>query len=82
RLSYENNQELPIKIRIKDNGPGIHKEYFERIFDILFSTKPDGTGMGLHLCRDMIQPLGGRIDVEESVIFGGTTFLIELPDKG
>ncbi|MBM3236434.1 S1 RNA-binding domain-containing protein [Candidatus Poribacteria bacterium] len=78
-VSYDESNILPIKIRISDNGPGIHRRDFERIFLLSFTTKPEGAGLGLYLCRRCLNPLGGRISVERSVIFDGTTFLIELP---
>lgn len=78
-ISYKESDELPIKIRISDNGPGIHRRDFERVFSLSFTTKPEGAGMGLYLCRRCLNMLGGCISVEKSVIFDGTTFLIELP---
>lgn len=50
-----------LRISIEDNGPGIPAELAERIFEPLFSTKPGGTGMGLAICRCIIQAHGGRI---------------------
>ena len=69
----------PLKIRVQDNGPGIHGSLFEAIFERSFTTRPDGAGLGLHICRQLVQAVGGRIQVEQSTIFCGSTFLIELP---
>jgi len=48
-------------ISIADNGPGIPAALAERVFDPLFSTKPDGTGMGLAICRCIVQAHGGQL---------------------
>jgi len=73
------NSDLPIRVRFMDTGPGIHFQHQERIFDLGFSTRPDGTGIGLFVAESMMESLGGRIKVEESVMLLGTTFLVELP---
>jgi signal transduction histidine kinase/predicted RNA-binding protein with RPS1 domain/DNA-binding response OmpR family regulator len=70
---------LPIKVRFTDTGPGIHFQNQERIFDLGFSTRPDGTGIGLFITKGLVESLWGRISVEESVMLMGTTFLVELP---
>lgn len=69
-------------IEIKDNGCGMDDETREKIFDPFFTTKPagEGTGLGLYLCHNMIQSLGGRIDVESNP-GEGSTFRIVLPQK-
>lgn len=68
----------PIRVRIKDNGPGIHRQHFERIYEMGFTNKPEGMGLGLFVAKGLVESLGGRISVEESIIQVGTTFLIEL----
>jgi signal transduction histidine kinase len=50
-----------LRISVADNGVGIAPALAERIFDPLFSTKPGGTGMGLAICRTIVQSHGGRI---------------------
>jgi signal transduction histidine kinase/DNA-binding response OmpR family regulator/predicted RNA-binding protein with RPS1 domain len=69
----------PIKLRFTDTGPGIHRRLWESIFDLGFSTRPGGTGLGLFIARSIVDSMGGRITVEQSMIPFGTTFLIELP---
>ena len=68
-----------IAIRVKDEGPGIHRQLWEKIFSLGYSTRPGGTGLGLFVARSLTESLGGRLVVEQSVIPIGTTFLIELP---
>jgi signal transduction histidine kinase len=70
----------PIQIRIADDGPGIHRQHFDQIFSLGFTTRrQEGTGLGLYITRGLIESMGGRISIAESVILIGTTFLIELP---
>jgi len=68
-----------IQIRFQDTGPGIHKRLWEKVFSLGFSTRQGGTGLGLFIARSLVESLGGRILVEQSVIPIGTTFLVELP---
>ena len=68
-----------ITITVADNGPGIPQENLEKIFDPLFTTKPDGSGLGLSVCLDILQKLGGSISVKSEPGAGGATFIVELP---
>ncbi|MHB1590031.1 MAG: sensor histidine kinase [Sulfuricella sp.] len=69
-----------IRIRISDNGCGIPAGNLDRIFDPFFTTREvgSGTGLGLTVCRDIVQAHGGRIEVE-SKVGAGTTFTVYLP---
>ncbi|HEX2955134.1 MAG TPA: PAS domain S-box protein, partial [Bacillota bacterium] len=67
-----------IEIAIKDQGIGIPKEYLQKIYDPFFSTKSDGTGLGLATTYSIIKRHGGLIEVE-SQVNSGTTFRIYLP---
>jgi signal transduction histidine kinase len=71
------NQENVI-ISIKDNGCGIEEESLNNIFDPFYTTKKDGTGVGLNLCKKMIEEAGGHL-YAKSKLNVGTTFIIELP---
>jgi len=68
-----------IQARFQDNGPGIHARQWESIFELGFSTRPGGTGVGLFLARGLVESMGGKILVEESLVPLGSTFLVELP---
>ena len=61
-----------------DTGPGIAAEHFAKIFEPLFTTKPDGTGLGLPICNDILKRLGGRIAAHNQ-LQGGACFVVELP---
>ena len=65
-------------VSFKDNGPGIASTDFGRLFDPYYSTKPDGSGLGLMIVQRIVQDHGGRIDVY-SKPKEGTTFTIFLP---
>jgi signal transduction histidine kinase len=69
-------------IEIKDNGSGIEDSVLDRIFDPFFTTKSSsqGTGLGLYICHNHVESLGGRIEVE-SRVGEGTTFRVVLPGQ-
>jgi two-component system NtrC family sensor kinase len=69
-----------VRLEVADTGPGMPPEVRARIFEPFFTTKPvgEGTGLGLSLCRSMIEEHGGTIDVA-SEPGQGARFLIELP---
>ncbi len=71
-----------IFISVKDTGMGIKKENLDRIFEPFFTTKEkgEGTGLGLSLCRKLIEANKGRIEVE-SEEGQGSTFRILIPYK-
>lgn len=75
----KSHEQLPLQVRFTDTGPGIHGQNIEHIFELGFSTRPEGTGLGLFTAKRLVESLRGRISVERSVILVGTTFLIELP---
>jgi signal transduction histidine kinase len=66
-----------IRLDISDTGYGIPPEIQSRIFDPYFTTRSDGTGMGLALCEKIVRQHDGRIDFQSST--SGTTFSIHLP---
>ncbi len=65
-------------MRVRDAGPGIPAEVRSRVFEALFTTKAKGSGLGLALCRRIIEAHGGSIVVEPTS--EGASFLITLPD--
>lgn len=73
------DQDRLVQVRFKDTGPGIHYKLWEKIFDLGFTTRDGGSGLGLYIARSLVESMGGRIIVENSFIPIGTTFLIELP---
>jgi signal transduction histidine kinase len=75
------DSEQGVIIRIEDNGPGIAPGDREKIFDMFYSTRADGTGLGLWITRSVIEAHGGRLDVEPRLP-RGTAFVIRLPSDG
>jgi signal transduction histidine kinase len=67
--------------RIADNGPGIPPDRLERIFEPFVSTKGKGMGLGLAICREIVEAHAGRLDVE-SAAGQGTVFTLRLPLYG
>ncbi len=78
--AFETNElRSMIRVTIDDNGPGIARENLEKIFIPFFTTDPSGTGLGLPICKKIIQAHGGSIEV--SSVPGVTTqFRVILPE--
>ena len=66
-----------LNISIKDTGPGIPDEQHDKVFDLFYSTKSGGTGVGLAITKNIIHAHGGNIRFEKLV--EGAEFIIELP---
>lgn len=69
-----------IVLEVADSGPGISREIQTQIFEPFFTTKPrgEGTGLGLSLCRGVVEDHGGTIAADNAP-GGGARFVIELP---
>lgn len=67
-----------IEISVADGGGGIAEEAAARLFEPFFSTKPDGMGMGLNICRSIVESHNGRMWVETNP-GGGSIFRFTLP---
>jgi signal transduction histidine kinase len=65
-------------MRVADSGPGIPPELRDRIFDMHFTTKQSGTGIGLYVTRSIFEAQGGTVRIE-STGPEGTTFQLTLP---
>lgn len=67
-----------VEIRIADNGPGIPEQFRATVFEPFFTSKPTGMGMGLSVCRRLIEAHDGLIELEPDK-GSGATFRLELP---
>jgi PAS domain S-box-containing protein len=67
-----------VEISVEDTGVGISQENMGKLFQPLFTTKPRGIGLGLVVCKNLIEAGGGRISVESRPT-GGTTLTVTLP---
>jgi len=65
-----------VTIQVRDSGSGIDKENLDKIFEPMFTTKKTGTGLGLVICKSIIEQHGGSISVSNKP----TTFTIKLPN--
>jgi signal transduction histidine kinase len=65
-------------ISVTDSGPGLPAEEIERIFEAFFTTKPQGTGMGLSISRNIVESHGGRLWASGNA-GRGATFHFTLP---
>lgn len=70
--------EHSFEFSVRDDGPGLTLNNAEKMFESLVSTKPDGLGLGLSLCRSVAESHGGRLKAE-AVPTGGTCFTMDLP---
>ena len=69
-----------ILVAVRDSGRGIESNDLRRIFDSFFTTKSEGMGMGLSICRSVLVAHGGTIQVEP-VLPSGVSFQILLPKE-
>lgn len=67
-------------IEVSDTGPGIPAGVRDRVFELFFTTRPDGTGMGLATVKKIVESHGGQVDVARSGP-DGTTFRIAIPTQ-
>lgn len=67
-----------MRIIVADTGCGIAADALDRVLDPFFSTKPDGTGLGRSIARQIATAHGGSLRIE-SVLGAGTTVIVSLP---
>ena len=74
RLLISTGQEASggVLVSVQDSGPGLDGEDLDRLFEAFYTTKPGGMGMGLSICRSIIEAHGGRIWASRNVDPGAT----------
>jgi C4-dicarboxylate-specific signal transduction histidine kinase len=76
QISTENNKPDGVLVSVRDSGPGIRPQSIERLFDPFYTTKQAGMGMGLAICRSIVEAHGGRI---WATVPRGAAFHFTLP---
>jgi signal transduction histidine kinase len=73
-------KDLELEVRIEDSGEGISQNDLQWLFNPFFSTKEEGTGIGLTIAGEIIREHGGEIQIE-SMLQQGTTVICKFPIK-
>lgn len=68
-----------VAIKVEDTGPGIAGDALQRLFESFFTTKTTGMGIGLPICRSIVQAHGGEISARNRAQGSGACFMILLP---
>jgi signal transduction histidine kinase len=68
-----------LRLVISDNGPGIEEEQMPKIFLPQYTTKEGGRGLGLFICKKIVEAIGGQITVRVPGEMTGTDFIVTLP---
>jgi PAS domain S-box-containing protein len=77
-ISTEQTKTGDARVAVRDSGPGVDLEHLERVFEAFYTTKSSGTGMGLSICRSIIDAHGGRLWAEANEP-RGAVFQFTLP---
>jgi PAS domain S-box-containing protein len=72
------NDDRSIKVEVSDSGPGVPEKNRQHLFEPFYTTKPDSLGVGLSICKNIVEDHGGRIWYEDRP-GGGATFIFTLP---
>jgi signal transduction histidine kinase len=81
RISTRRDASGNALVAVADSGPGVDPEIIDRVFDPLFTTKPHGMGMGLFICRSIVETHGGQIWATANLP-QGARFQFSLPAQG
>ena len=69
-----------VVVAVQDSGPGLDLAMVDRLFEPFYTTKPDGTGMGLSICQSIIEAHGGRLWTRANEP-RGAVFQFSLPSE-
>jgi signal transduction histidine kinase len=79
RVITQSDQKGDVLTSVEDSGSGIDEEVLGRIFDPMFTTKPHGMGLGLSICRSIVEGHGGRLWASPNPT-GGSIFRFSIPE--
>jgi len=79
RIDVRRDESHQVRVTVSDNGPGLATETTGRVFEAFYTTKPDGTGMGLALSRSIVESHSGHIWADEPAP-GGARFHFTVPE--
>jgi signal transduction histidine kinase len=79
-IATRNLEQVQVEVTVQDSGIGLDPDQGARIFDAFYTTKPTGMGMGLSICRSIVQAHGGRLWASAND-GSGSTFHFVLPRK-
>ncbi|MBR0750640.1 PAS domain S-box protein [Bradyrhizobium jicamae] len=80
RIHTEREEAGGVLVTVRDSGPGLDPAAMERVFEAFYTTKPKGMGMGLAICRSMVEAHGGRMWASAND-GGGAVFQFTLPPE-
>jgi hypothetical protein len=78
RILTVKHDENSVRVSVRDRGPGINEALIKRIFEAFYTTKPQGMGMGLSICKSIIEAHSGRLWAENHPE-GGAMFSFTVP---
>ncbi|MDS7595411.1 ATP-binding protein [Agrobacterium tumefaciens] len=78
-ISSKNLSEAEVEVSVSDTGPGLNDLDNERIFDAMFTTKREGMGLGLAICRSIVEAHGGKISAGSETDTAGAKFAFSIP---
>ncbi|HET7389525.1 MAG TPA: HAMP domain-containing sensor histidine kinase [Nitrososphaeraceae archaeon] len=76
---YDNNKQSQLIVRVKDTGIGIAEDIIPKLFSKFVTKSEKGTGLGLYICKGIIEAHGGKIWAENNKDGKGATFSFSLP---
>lgn len=79
RISARALDRAMVEIKVEDSGPGIDPKVRDKVFDSFVTTKRDGMGVGLAICRQIVEAHNGHLEAGDSKELGGAMFRLTLP---